>query len=145
MTQGFNDATNAINNYFATQWALSAYTAYQITYRNISDTYAAGSTPWLRLTTLENDGNQISIGVLGCLRFSGVISAQIFVPAGTGTALPHAMADAAADILRNMEIEVDDSGVIRSRTPKTRAEGEESEGWYQVTVSVSFFRDTRGT
>jgi len=141
MPQGFNDSTNAINDHFGTLWAAGAYSAYQVVYRNEDSDYTNQRNPWVRLTITEGLGSKNTLGVAGCYRFVGVITAQIFVRANVGTGLAHAMADLAADFLRVKNIEANSSGLIRTKTPSTIAQGVDLVGWYQVNVSVQYQRD----
>lgn len=145
MPQGFNDAINAINDHFGDELALTSLAGTPVAWMNVESDYSKGAVPWMRLTIFEGTGQRISLGVEGCHRFTGTIVVQCFVRPGGGTKEIAEMADIVADIFRVKQISKDSSGLIRTRTPSTSIQGVIVNGWYQVNVTASYFRDLRAS
>lgn len=94
-------------------------------------------TPWVRLTILNGEGRQLSSGdpLNNMHRYVGIISLQIFTPAGQGSAAGKVLADLAAAVFRNQRFDS-----IYSRVPYVS--GTSIDGnWQQTNVNVPFWRD----
>lgn len=92
-------------------------------------------TAWVRFRILGGFGQQMSTGAVPLHRNTGIIDIAIFVPLGSGTDVSKGHADFAMNIFRGWQ-----SGGITCRTPYVTRAGE-ANGWYQVNVTVPFFRD----
>lgn len=92
---------------------------------------------WVRLSIVEGASALAALGGAGgnLYRDSGVVVAQIFVPAAAGDGLAYGIADEIAAIFRATVV----SGV-RFRTPSTAPVGPDGP-WYQRNVSVPFSAD----
>lgn len=92
---------------------------------------------WIRLTILDGDTRQVSIGSPGANihRHSGVIVIQVFVPIDSGTRTARDLADQAAAIFRNQRFDG-----IRCDVPSVREIGPDGV-WFQVNMSCPFRRD----
>ena len=87
--------------------------------------------PWVRLTILGGDGRQVATAGRR-LRRVGVITAQVFVPEGSGDRKAHEIADAVAGIFEAMTLEG-----VRFRAADLEHVGADG-GWYQLNVSIPF-------
>lgn len=92
---------------------------------------------WVRLTILDGEARQASIGNPGANlhRHSGVIAVQVFAQIDSGTRAARDLADHAAAIFRNQRF-----GDIRCGVPSVREVGPD-DVWFQVSMSCPFERD----
>jgi len=126
----FETAGNTIRSRFATQFALIQPTV-PIHYDNDAGD-PPDSGPWVRLTILDGDASQVSLGATRRWRNPGVVTIQVFVEVGIGDGLAREIADDVAAIFRGVTV----SGVI-FRAPSIRRVGPDGK-WYQVNVSTPF-------
>ncbi len=126
----FESARQYIEEHFSSGWLDTS-----IAYENVSFSPEEG-TPWVRLTILDADSRQVSMGSTKLYRNNGVIVVQIFVPENTGTGDARSMADQVAAIFRGTQF-----NGITCRAPSPRRVGT-ANGWYQLNVSIPFFFDT---
>lgn len=134
----YADERAAIEGRWATQWVTGSPSAARTptAYENVPLDPPADS-PWVRLTVLNGEGQQISAGDPGSNthRYAGVISIQIFTPGGQGTGQAKTLADAAAAVFRNVRFDS-----IYCRVPYVS--GTSLDGsWHQTNVTVPFWRD----
>lgn len=101
-------------------------------YQNVK--YDGSASEWCRMSLQNADAFQASMGVSPAFRYIGVMFIQIFVRPDTGSGRAMAIADAVTTMFRAQTI----SG-ITFRVPQIQKVGED-DGWYQVNVSVDFFR-----
>lgn len=94
---------------------------------------------WVRFDCREIDGFQASMGAPGSNRFrhTGVVTIQVFQPAGQGSVDARAKASAALDIFMGEQT----SGGIRFFNVQARQVGNDDNGWYQINVLASFQYD----
>ena len=130
----FEDTRKAIEVRFKTAWG----TTTPIRFENAPA--IDGINPFVALTILDGEGEQISLGTPALRRWVGLIVIQIFVKADTGTQQARAYATQAGAVFDRAEFSSGNSGTIRSRIPSVRAIGVR-DGWYQLNVSVPFIRD----
>ena len=128
-----------IESRFNTQWAAAT----PIAWDNVEYVPTPG-TAFVAISILNADAFQASIGGIGGYgqlhRFNGIININIFTPEGTGTATARGYADTAAAIFRSWSSSIATSQKITCRSPYITSIGEK-EGWYQLNVTVPFFRD----
>lgn len=120
----------AIEQKFNTGWASRT----PIDWDNVQYNPVTG-TAWTRFRILNGPGQQASLGAVPLHRNTGIIDIAIFVPLNTATDVARGHADFAAAIFRGWS-----SGGITCRSPYV-TRGGESNGWYQINVTVPFFRD----
>lgn len=128
---GFDTGRKDVETRFQNYWG----TTTEVLYDNMTRVPERG-TPWVRLTINEGQSNIIGIADTNLYRNLGVIIVQVFVPEGQGTASARQLADQAAAIFRGAQF---GSG-ITCRAPQLANIGV-IDGWYQINVSVPFFRD----
>jgi len=128
----YADARDAICGRFDAHWAGRT----PVTWPNHG--FAVPSaTPWVRLTIVDGEARQASMGNPGANlhRHAGVIMVQVFVSIDSGTRTARELADQAAEIFRNQRF--DD---IRCDVPSVREIGPD-DVWFQVNMSCPFRRD----
>ena len=93
--------------------------------------------PWVRISILDGDSNQISFGAgdKGNHRHVGLISIEIFVPLGTGEAQARTLLDQALGVFRAVQL----SSII-CRAPRM-SPGSETQSYYRMSAVVPFQRD----
>lgn len=90
---------------------------------------------WIRTNILNSDSQQISLGSNPWFRYKGLVIFQIFTKPNIGSGRATQLADTITGLFRNTKI-----GAITFRPPRVDKIGEDG-GWYQVNVSVPFFRE----
>lgn len=98
------------------------------------------STPWVALTILPGEGQQVSLGPGGLQRYAGVIQCDIYVPEKSGTKTARQHADSISAIFLNKSFSAGSSGTIITRTPWVNTRGVEN-GWFHLVLSVTYHRD----
>jgi len=95
---------------------------------------------WCRLTMVDGDSNQVSLGSPGSNlhRTVGILYAQLFIPVGTGDKVIRAMAKKIYDKFLGLT----DFGV-RYKTPSIRKVGRDGSYW-QLNVNCPFYTDDIG-
>lgn len=131
----YESARDAILARFDAQWA----SATPIEWPNRNFTKPSGKDPWVRIIIQDGEAFQASFGNSGANvhRHPGVIQLQVFTKMGIGNARALELADDAAAIFRGASF----SGV-RCRAASVREIGPDGHGWYQVNVTVPFWRDS---
>lgn len=130
----FENERRDIEARFSTAWAATT----PVAYGNVPLEPPQNSS-WVRLTILDGDAQQVSIGtgVAGAIhRNAGLIIAQIFTALGAGERPARLLADQVANIFRSAQF----SDII-CRSPRVEVIGDTG-GYYQVNVAVPFQRDT---
>ena len=90
---------------------------------------------WVRLTVLDGDGFQISLGVNSLDRHAGVVSIQIFTVVNQGEERSRWLVDKATEIFRKVSF----SGLL-FRVPNVDRVGADGT-WFQMNVDCPFQRD----
>lgn len=92
--------------------------------------------PYLRYSVQHSDGRQASVGPRPMERHDGMVVLEIFVPAGSQTAVLDALCDRAAEIFRGAR-----AAGLRFYTPRAVRVGG-SGSWFRKNVLCPFQRDT---
>lgn len=116
--------TRFSNNWTATRWTVDGQHGFK------PPTNAA----WVRLSIVDSDSAQVSMGNNPRFRHFGTIVAQVYVPEGDGSRAARSHADTIAGIFRNKYF---GTPVINTKAPSLTVIGE-NEGWYQVNVLIPF-------
>lgn len=127
---GYATERQTIETRFNTQWA----SASPIAWDNVSYTPTTG-TSWVRFSILSGAAFQASLETTPKYRHTGIIDIGIFTPEDGGTQTARTLADTAAAVFRGWS-----SGGIVCRAPYITRIGQ-SDGWYQLNVTVPFYRD----
>lgn len=144
---GFADERRAIESFFKETWDASTLSQIPVVYENQQEIDDNGQpliqskNPWIRLSILSGEGNQITIGEPPLDRWTGIVTAQIFVRSGEGTGVARQAADIIAEIFTRQKTSSGDSGLIRFGVTGSPRFFLNNDGWYQVNVSTIFHRD----
>lgn len=94
---------------------------------------------WVRFTSQENEGGQVSIGSPGNNRFRsfGLVSIQVFQPGGQGSIEARTLATAALGAFKGKQT----ANGIEFFDAYARQVGTDEKGWYQINVFASFYYD----
>lgn len=106
--------SQTIRERFNTRWPIEQASV-PFTFEDVDYTPTEGQA-WVRLTILPGEQTQASMGTYRRFRRTGVVSVQIFTPAGSGDGLAKELADSVADIFLGRTVE----GVIFRGTGLTR-------------------------
>lgn len=106
--------SQTIRERFNTQWPIEQPTI-DFSFADV-DYNPTKDNPWVRLSVLTGEQRQVSMGLFRRFRRTGVVSVQIFVPAGSGDGLAKELADSVANIFQGRTVE----GVIFRGTDLTR-------------------------
>lgn len=140
----FADERRAIEERFATKWAVTAHAAVPVAYSNTA--FDPPGT-YVVLSILSGPAHQASIGATNPThRLEGVIQVDAIVPEEDGTQTARSIADSAAgafmDAGRGAQFSSGNSGLITCRTPHLRDMGV-WRGKYRFVVSVPYHRDVQ--
>jgi hypothetical protein len=140
---GFATQANTIRNRFATLWP-GLRPGVPVAFDNTAFDPAVDAVdgmgnpiPWVRLTIVPGDGFQASLGTPKVWRSTGVVSVQVFVPAGDGDGTANELADDAASIFRG----VNDSGVTFRAPALTRLGLDAAGAWYELNLATPYLSD----
>lgn len=93
------------------------------------------SVNWVRVNILNSDSRQISLGSNPYYRYKGLLIFQIFTRPNTGSGKSNQLSDTITNLFRGVSL-----NSITFKTPMKDTIGE-VDGWFQVNVSVPFFRE----
>ena len=133
----FNEFRSFVEGKMETDWTVTP-----IEFQNVSESAALiaakdAKTPWIRLTIVNGDGSQITIGSPSkCDRYAGNIIVQIFTGQKIGTKTGLVLADSVSVIWNGFTGEAD----VEIRTPSMNVIGE-LQGWFQINVTIPFLND----
>lgn len=129
---------NAIRLHLANGWG----TKTAIAWPNRKFDPVAGQ-PWIRLTILDGDARQLSIGgstnLYGAV---GIAMVGVFIPEGEGDKRALELADDVCALFSNANIKVDGL-LVRFGMAKASAGFSDGHGWYQINVIANFTRSGR--
>jgi hypothetical protein len=132
---GFDATEAAIVARFESQWsALQPEIPFTYDNQGEADFITRGS-PWVRVTVLPGTRTQVAMGSVRRWRSLGIVTVQIFTPAGSGTGLATRLADTVRDIFEGSTI----SGIIFRATSLTRVEVDAS--WMQHNADTPYQAD----
>lgn len=130
---GYLTQHNELRTRFNTMWGSTT----PIAWANAEFTPPSPPSPWVRFVVSDGQSTQTTVGAsTNNHRHYGVVYVQIFVPLDAGDSVALGYADTIAGIFRNWY-----GTNITCRQPRIKDVGPEGNGWYQVNVTVSFFRD----
>jgi hypothetical protein len=109
-----------------------------IVFDNVRSSRPEGQS-WIRLTILNGSARQADLANV-MHRHTGVIDVGVFVPENTGTAIARQIAGDVAALFKRATFEAGSAGRIRTRVPSIIRRGN-NDGWYQLNVSVEYWRD----
>lgn len=126
---------NVIRTRFAAQWGSTT----TIAYANAEFRPPAADTSWVRLTILDSESDQVSMGGnTNFYRHPGMIIVGIFTPLNGGDKLGLQYVDSVAAIFRSYR---DASTGLRIFSPEIEQIGPEDK-WYHINVRFYFERDS---
>lgn len=133
----YADERRAIELLFKAEWADRC----PVRFENMAWDDPRDDIGWLALFVLPGPGRQITLNDVPLHRYDGTVIAQVFQKERTGTETVNKLAGQFAEVFRGRSLCLDDSGLIRFRTPSALVIGANS-GWYQINVNAPYFRDT---
>jgi len=95
----------------------------------------SGKTIWARLADVPGLSSAPEVGIGPCVRRTGVIVIQIFVPTYEGTL---AITKAADALVEHFEYYSDSSGPFDCFSASAQVVGDDGLGWYQVNVRIPY-------
>lgn len=107
----------------------------KIAWDNVSFDIPKQEEPWVRLSIQNNISDYVSTGPNRRTRRKGLVFVQIFVPENSETLISSQLCDDVVDIFETKLL----NGVVFF-SPNVREIGN-SDGWYQVNISVDFYFD----
>lgn len=128
----YNDQRNAIQSKFSTEWK-AAFPSIPIVFDNLRADKAPDG--YVALHILNGDAALRAMGLQRLIRYPGVISVDIFVPAEKGMKTLDQYADTIDGIFRAQSF-----GGITCRAAQRRDLGRD-ENYWRVNLSFPFFRD----
>ncbi len=132
---GFDATEAAVVARFEARWtALQPNIPFTYDNQGEADFITRGA-PWVRVTILTGTSTQVAMGSTRRWRRLGIVTVQIFTPAGSGTGLATRLADTVRDIFEGRTI----SGIIFRATSLTRVEVDAS--WMQHNADTPFQAD----
>ncbi|WP_210014808.1 MULTISPECIES: phage tail terminator-like protein [Pseudomonas] len=95
----------------------------------------AGRAIWARLADIPGLGSAPEVGIGPCVRRTGIIIIQLFVPSYKGTL---AITKAADTLVQHFEFYSDPTGPFDCYAASASTVGDDGHGWYQVNISVPY-------
>ncbi|WP_110970872.1 phage tail terminator-like protein [Pseudomonas huaxiensis] len=95
----------------------------------------AGKPIWARLADVPGLSSAPEVGIGPCVRRTGIIIIQLFVPTFKGTL---AIAKAADTLVQHFEFYSDPAGPFDCFAVSASVIGDDGHGWYQVNVSIPY-------
>ena len=129
----FEQIRNIVINRMA-QWA--GIPAASVDYPNNPQPFdPAGKSIWARLTDIPGLSSTPEVGIGPCVRRTGIIVIQLFVPTYKGTL---AITRAADTLVEQFEFYSDPSGPFECHAASVQVIGDDGNNWYQVNVRVPY-------
>jgi hypothetical protein len=140
----FQDERLAIERLFETEWAGLTPVKYENTEFDQPE-----ATPWVELIIAPGGGEQVDIGTSNPrFRYVGTIIVAVHVKQNSGLAASseaalsaERLAGKASDIFRARQFASGAKGTITTRVPRKVNAGPDIYGWYNINLSVGFYRD----
>ncbi|MNJ36463.1 hypothetical protein D3C77_312530 [compost metagenome] len=95
----------------------------------------AGKTIWARLADIPGLSSTPEVGVGPCVRRTGIIVIQLFVPTYEGTL---AITRAADTLVEQFEFYSDPTGPFECHAASAQVVGDDGNNWYQVNVRIPY-------
>jgi hypothetical protein len=95
----------------------------------------AGKTIWARLAEIPGLSSTPEVGIGPCVRRTGIIVIQLFVPTYKGTL---AITRAADTLVQQFEFYSDPAGPFECHAASAQVVGDDGNNWYQVNVRVPY-------
>ncbi|MGE8455069.1 MAG: phage tail terminator-like protein [Pseudomonas alloputida] len=95
----------------------------------------AGKPIWARLADVPGLASAPEIGIGPCVRRTGIIMVQLFVPSYKGTL---AITKAADALVQHFEFYSDPTGPLDCYAVSAATVGDDGQGWYQVNLSIPY-------
>ena len=115
------------------QYVNSSLVGLNLVYENQSQSNNVNE--WVRVNILNSDSKQVSLGNDPYFRYNGLLIFQVFTKLNTGSGRSTIICDIISAAFRAQRI-----GTIKFRSPTLTKVGENG-GWYQVNISIPFFRE----
>ena len=117
-----------------TEWA--GIPASSVDYPNAPEPFdPIGKTIWARLADVPGLSSTPEVGIGPCVRRTGIIVIQLFVPTYKGTL---AITKAADTLVEHFEYYSDPSGPFDCFAASAQVVGDDGLGWYQVNVRIPY-------
>ncbi|PLU99924.1 electron transfer flavoprotein subunit beta [Pseudomonas plecoglossicida] len=95
----------------------------------------AGRSIWARLADIPGLSSTPEVGIGPCVRRTGIIMVQLFVPSNKGTL---AITKAADTLVQHFEFYSDPTWPFECYAASANTIGDDGHGWYQVNVSIPY-------
>ncbi|MCY1459858.1 hypothetical protein D9M71_773640 [compost metagenome] len=95
----------------------------------------AGKIIWARLADIPGLSSTPEVGVGPCVRRTGIIVIQLFVPTYEGTL---AITRAADTLVEQFEFYSDPTGPFECHAASAQVVGDDGNNWYQVNVRIPY-------
>lgn len=95
----------------------------------------SGKPIWARLADVPGLSSAPEVGIGPCVRRTGIIMVQLFVPSNKGTL---AITKAADTLVQHFEFYSDPTGPFECYAASANTIGDDGHGWYQVNVSIPY-------
>lgn len=116
------------------QWA--GIPADAVDYPNNSAPFEpAGKPIWARLADVPGLSSAAEVGIGPCVRRTGIIIIQLFVPSYKGTL---AITMAVDTLVQHFEFYSDPNGPFECHAASAQVVGDDGNNWYQVNVRVPY-------
>src|SRR5690606_11746569 len=115
-----------VEQYFLDNWVDTP-----VAFENCS---MAEAVEWVRLTVLNGDSKQVTMGDDPAFRHYGVVMVQVVIRPDVGSGRALELADKVNSLFINKVL-----GNLQFRIPQIKR-GPQSPEWYQLNVSIDFYR-----
>ncbi|MCX5511330.1 phage tail terminator-like protein [Pseudomonas sp. BJa3] len=95
----------------------------------------AGRSIWARLSDIPGLSSAPEVGIGPCVRQTGIVVIQLFVPSYSGTL---AITKAADTLVQHFQFYSDPTGPFECYAASASAIGDDGHGWYQVNLSIPY-------
>lgn len=117
-----------------TQW--TGILAANVDYPNNSQPFdPAGKAIWARLSDIPGLSSAPEVGIGPCVRRTGMIVIQLFVPTYKGTL---AITRAADTLVQHFQFYSDPSGPFDCFAVSANVIGDDGNGWYQINLQIPY-------
>ena len=152
MSSNWVDERQAIESYFSTNWGTTTPLKFENTPFIQPGTQNRTRQSWVALFIRETMGGRASIGTPSLHRYVGTIIVQVFTDLNIGTKTARDLASQVADLWRDVTITGvgTTNGIIAigghhdgafNTEPHIAVVGDDTNGWFQMNVTVRYRRD----